>query len=41
MKTGTYRVYILLIKSGDLASRIEKTTCDCVAGYVIAGILFG
>lgn len=34
MKTGTYRVYVLLVKSGDLASRIEKATCDCVAGYV-------
>ena len=41
MKTGTYRVYILLVKSGDLASRIEKATCDCVAGYVTAVILFG
>lgn len=41
MKTGTYRVYILLVKSGDLAKRIEKATCDCAAGYVrVAYVIF-
>lgn len=32
MKSGTYRVYVLLIKSGELASRVEKAICYCVAG---------
>jgi hypothetical protein len=36
MKSGIYHVYILLVKTGDLASRVEKATCDCVAGYVAA-----
>jgi len=33
MKSGTYRVYILLGKKG--LTTIEKATCECAAGHVI------
>lgn len=39
MKTGLYRVYILLIKHKDLASGIVKATCECAAGYVMAFVI--
>ena len=31
MKSGVYRVYILLGREGELAT-IEKATCECAAG---------
>lgn len=31
MKQGTYQVYILLCKEGDLAS-VAAATCECAAG---------
>ncbi len=33
MKTGTYRVYLLLGKEGNFAT-IRSAQCDCAAGYV-------